>query len=306
MSKATSGAGLSSVDPACRCVHAGYLLVLQARYRGCCPGSFGILARPQRALSVGSIAYTAPLSYIPTTTTGAAGSSSAAATAGNVKAATTDTSATSGAADTVTLSSNAQRLLAATNNLTALENGGTNLAGVWNADFAQAASIGIDQVPAADAEIAKLPQSDPGHIAQATAAQAFVKANIAAAGTASGGQPVSAPNPFTGASTQTLTAIIGDKSGLYTGYEKAAAAYEYQAQQNSWVNQFGPGNPSNDNAAGKAVYYGKAISVSNALPSLIKASYRQIISPLSLTSNSSMLPVETIIPIRRSSEIRTG
>jgi hypothetical protein len=222
---------------------------------------------------VGSIAYTAPLSYTPATTTGAAGSSIAAATAGNVKAATTDTSATSSAADTVTLSPNAQRLLAATANLTALENGGTNLAGVWNADFTQAASIGIDQVPAADAEIAKLPQSDPGHIAQATAAQAFVKANIAAAGTASGGQPVSAPNPFAGASTQTLTAIIGDKSGLYTGYEKAAAAYEYQAQQNSWVNQFGPGNPSNDNAAGKAVYYGKAISVYNASPPLIRASY---------------------------------
>jgi len=47
MSKATSGADLSSIDPACRCAHAGYLLVLQARYRGCYGGSFGILARPR-------------------------------------------------------------------------------------------------------------------------------------------------------------------------------------------------------------------------------------------------------------------
>jgi hypothetical protein len=222
---------------------------------------------------VGSIGYTATLSYIPTTTTGAAGSPSAAATGGNVKAAATDASARSSATDTVTLSSNAQRLLAATNNLTALENGGTNLAGVWNADYAQAASIGIDQEPAADAEIAKLPQSDPGHIAQATAAQAFVKANIAAAPTANFGKPVGVPNPFAGASTTTLAAIISDKSGLYTGYEKEAAVAEYQDQQNSWVEQYGPGNPGNDNAAGKAAYYGKTISVYNALPSLIKASY---------------------------------
>jgi hypothetical protein len=144
---------------------------------------------------------------------------------------------------------------------------------VWNADYAQAASIGLTQEPAADAEIAKLPKSDPDHIAQATAAQAFVKANIAAAPTANFGKPVNVPNPFAGASTQTLTAIISDKSGLYTGYEKEAATYEYQAQQNSWVEQYGPGNPSNDNAAGKAAYYGKAISVYNALPALIKASY---------------------------------
>lgn len=222
---------------------------------------------------VSSIAYAATLAYIPATTTSTAGSSSAATTGGNVKAATTDTSATSSAAVTVTLSSNAQRLQAATNNLTALENGGANLAGVWTAYYAKAASIGLDQEPAADAEIAGLPLSDPAHIAQATAAQAFVKANIAAAPTVNFGKPVGVPNPFAGASTTTLAAIISDKAGLYTGYEKEAAVYEYQAQQNSWVEQLGPGNPNNDNAAGKAKYYAKSISVYNDLPSLIKASY---------------------------------
>jgi hypothetical protein len=221
---------------------------------------------------VSSIAYTAAQAYGSSTTTIAAGSSGAT-TAGKVEAAIAETSATPRATDTVTLSSNAQRLLTATNNLTALENSGTNLAGVWTADYAQAASIGLDQEPAADAEIAGLPLSDPAHIAQATAAQAFVKANIAAAPTANFGKPVSAPNPFAGASTGTLAAIISDKSGLYTGYEKEAASYEYLAQQNAWVNQYGPGNPSNDNAAGKAAYFDKAINVFNGLPSLIKASY---------------------------------
>jgi hypothetical protein len=60
---------------------------------------------------------------------------------------------------------------------------------------------------------------------------------------------------------------------LYTAYEKSAAVYEYQNQQNAWVNQYGPGNPINDNAPGKAAYYSKAISVYNALPSLVQASY---------------------------------
>jgi hypothetical protein len=220
-----------------------------------------------------SIVTAATLAYVPAPTTSATGGSSATATAGNAKAPTTGTSATSSAAVTITLSSNAQRLVAATNNLTALETGGTNLAGVWTADYAKAASIGLDQEPAADAEIAALPLSDPAHIAQATAAQAFVKATIASAPTSNFGKPVSAPNPFAGASTGTLAAIISDKAGLYTGYEKEAAVAEYQEQQNAWVNQYGPGNPSNDNAAGKAAYYAKCISVYNNLPSLIKASY---------------------------------
>jgi hypothetical protein len=143
---------------------------------------------------------------------------------------------------------------------------------VWNKDL-EAAGVDGDQEPQADAEIAALPASDPAHIAQATAAQAFVKANIAAAGTASGGQPVSAPNPFAGASTQTLAAVISDKSGLYTAYEKSAASYEYQNQQNAFIDQYGPGNPVNDNPAGKANYYSKVISQYNASPPLLQANY---------------------------------
>jgi hypothetical protein len=209
---------------------------------------------------VSSIAATATLGYNAATTTSVANNPSGVAQAA--------ASAGSASAVTITLSPNAQRLQTATNNLNALENGGTNLAGVWNKDYQQAASIGLDQEPRADAEIAALPASDPAHIAQATAAQAFVKANIAALGST-----VSVRNPFAGATTDTLTAIISDKSGLYTGYEKSAATYEYQNQQNAWVNQYGPGNPINDNAPGKAAYYGKVISVYNALPSLIQASY---------------------------------
>ncbi len=221
---------------------------------------------------VSSIASTATLSYTATlannaaTTTSGANKPSAAATSGVAQAAAS--AGSNPAATIITLSPNAQRLQTATNNLTALENGGTNLAGVWNKDYQQAGSVGIDQEPQADAEIAALPTSDPAHIAQATAAQAFVKANIAAHGST-----VNVPNPFAGATTQTLAAVISDKSGLYTAYEKSAATYEYQNQQNAWVNQYGPGNPANDNAPGKAAYYGKAISVYNALPSLIQASY---------------------------------
>jgi hypothetical protein len=219
---------------------------------------------------VSSIASTATLGSNAATATSVANNPNGAATSCVAQAAA---SVGSDFAVTITLSPNAQRLQTATNNLTALENGGTNLAGVWNEDYQQAGSLGIDQEPEADAEIAALPASDPAHIAQATAAQAFVKANIAAAGTANAGNPVSVPNPFAGASTQTLAAIISDKSGLYTAYEKSAATYEYQNQQNAWVNQYGPGNPANDNASGKAAYYSQAISVYNALPSLIQASY---------------------------------
>jgi hypothetical protein len=221
--------------------------------------------------STATLGYTATLAYNAATTTSGANNPSGAATSGVAKAAASAGPAS--AVTVITLSPNAQRLQTATNNLTALENGGTNLAGVWNKDYQQAGNLGIDQEQGADAEIAALPASDPAHITQATAAQAFVKANIAAAGTASGGQPVSAPNPFAGASTQTLAAVISDKSGLYTGYEKAAAVYEYQNQQNAWVDEYGPGNPINDNAAGKANYYSKVISTYNALPSLIQASY---------------------------------
>jgi hypothetical protein len=214
---------------------------------------------------VSSISSTATLAYNAATTTSLANNPSGAATSGTTQA---TASAGSGSAVTITLSPNAQRLQTAISNLTALENGGTNLAGVWTQDYQEAGSIGIDQEPAADAQIEALPASDPAHIAQATAAQAFVKANIAAHGST-----VSVPNPFAGASTQTLTAIISDKSGLYTGYEKSAATYEYQNQQNAWVNEDGPGNPANDNPPGKAAYYSKAISVYNSLPPLIQASY---------------------------------
>jgi|GEM_PF-6183084 len=205
------------------------------------------------------------------TTTSVASNPSGPATSGPATSGVAQAAAPAGSdsAVTVTLSPNAQRLQTAASNLKSLENGGTNLAGVWSQDYQKAGSIGIDQEPAADAEIAALPASDPAHIAQATAAQAFVKATIGSPF----GSPISAPNPFAGASTQALTAIISDKSGLYAGYEKAAAVYEYQNQQNAWISQYGPGDSANDNPAGKAAYYGKAISVYNALPSLIQASY---------------------------------
>jgi hypothetical protein len=232
---------------------------------------------------VTSIASDATRAYSSATKTNLANSSGSATSNVASSNAAASASAASGPdpAVVITLSSNAQRLQTATNNLTALQTSGTNLAGVWTKDYAEAASIGIDQEPTADAEIAALPASDPDHITQATAAQAFVKANIAAAGT---GNTVTAKNPFAGASTQALAAVISDKSGLYTGYEKAAAVYEYQAQQNAWVNQDGPGNPANDNASGKAAYYAKCISVYNNLPSLVQASYPaeyvQTITPL--------------------------
>jgi hypothetical protein len=207
--------------------------------------------------STATLGYTATLAYNATTTTSLAnnpsGVAQAAASAGSASAVTI-----------ITLSPNAQRLQTATNNLTALENGGTNLAGVWNKDL-EAAAVDGDQVPQADAQIAALPASDPAHITQATAAQAFVKATL--------GSGVSAPNPFAGASTQTIAAVISDKSGLYTSYEKAAASYEYQNQQNAFFEQYGPGNPINDNPPGKANFYSKAISQYNALPSLIQANY---------------------------------
>jgi hypothetical protein len=222
------------------------------------------------SIASATLSYTATLTNNAATTTSGANNPSGAATNGVTQAATSAGSAS--AATIITLSPNAQRLQTATNNLTALENGGTNLAGVWNKDL-EAAGVDGDQEPQADAEIAALPASDPAHIAQATAAQAFVKANIAAAGTASAGQPVSAPNPFAGASTQTLAAVISDKSGLYTAYEKSAASYEYQNQQNAFIDQYGPGNPINDNPAGKANYYSKVISQYNASPPLLQANY---------------------------------
>ena len=215
--------------------------------------------------STATLGYAATLGYNAATTTSVANSPSGAATSSVAQAATSASS--DSAATIITLSPNAQRLQTATKNLTALENGGTNLAGVWNKDL-EAAGVGIDQEPQADAETAALPVSDPAHIAQATAAQAFVKANIAALGST-----VSLPNPFAGASTQTLAAVISDKSGLYTAYEKSAASYEYQNQQNAFIDQYGPGNLINDNPASKANYYSKVISQYNASPPLIQANY---------------------------------
>ncbi len=214
--------------------------------------------------STANLSFTATLAYNAATTANAANNPSGTTASGVSQAAAP---AASNPAVSITLSPNAQRLQTAISNLTALENGGTNLAGVWTQDYQQASSLGIDQEPQADAEIAALPASDPAHIAQATAAQAFVKANIAALGST-----VSAPNPFAGASTETLAAIISDKSGLYTGYEKSAATYEYQNQQNAFDAQYGPGNPINDNASGKATFFGKLISTFNASPTLIQAS----------------------------------
>jgi hypothetical protein len=37
--------------------------------------------------------------------------------------------------------------------------------------------------------------------------------------------------------------------------------------------EYGPGNPANDNAPGKANFYSKAISLYNALPPLLQANY---------------------------------
>jgi hypothetical protein len=141
------------------------------------------------------------------------------------------------AAVTVTLSSNAQRLQTAEANLATDEASSSTgaLAAEWNRDILDSVSS-LNEAPA-DAEVAALPSSDPDHIAQAQAAQSYVKTRVNSAGTVNSGGPYG-PNPFAGLSQSALSAIINDKSGLYTNYEKSAALYESTDQTNSWVLQY--------------------------------------------------------------------
>ncbi len=143
---------------------------------------------------------------------------------------------TAAPAVTVTLSANAQRLQTAVTNLAADEASSSTaqLADQWNGDLAS--SVDLSAEPEADAEVANLPASDPAHLAQAQAAQAYVKNRVT-----SGADPSiydQVPNPFAGLSQTQLAAIANDKSGLYTSYEKTAALYESQDQTNAWVLQF--------------------------------------------------------------------
>jgi hypothetical protein len=210
---------------------------------------------------VTSIDSTAALAYAAATPTASTGASSTTPTTFGVAPEVVSSTA----AVSVTLSSNAQRLQTAEQNLSSLESSKTYLSGTWTSDYAAAASLDITNEAAADTELSFLPASDQAHIQQATAAQKFVKATINSQGNA-----VSAPNPFAGLSTTSLTAIISDKSGLYTSYEKAAAQYEYSDQQNAWQEQY---SSSSQQSGDWSTYYSKVISVYNGLPSLIQASY---------------------------------
>ncbi|WP_158918641.1 hypothetical protein [Caulobacter sp. S45] len=134
---------------------------------------------------------------------------------------------------TVTLSANTQRLQTAEANLASDEAGASTgaLASQWDQDLAN--TVDSSSEAAADAEVAALPSSDPDHIAQATSAQAYIKAKMASAG-----NPVSVANPFAGLSQSALAAIANDKSGLYTSYEKSAAVDESMDQTTAWVMKY--------------------------------------------------------------------
>jgi hypothetical protein len=137
---------------------------------------------------------------------------------------------------TGTIQPNAIRLAAAEANLSQIEASATttDLASRWNQDLANAVDLSGES--AADAEVASLPVNDPDHIAQAKAAQAYLKNRIT-----SGADPAiygKVSNPFAGYSQTALTAIIDDKSGLFTSYEKTAALYESFDQTNAWVEQY--------------------------------------------------------------------
>lgn len=168
---------------------------------------------------------------------------SAAALAQTTSAATsTSTTAASGSSDSITLSANAQRLLEAESNLSADEESAApgELASQWNNDLAK--SVNLSDVPAADAEVARLPTSDPAHIAQAEAAQAYVKSVFSA----TLARLSTVPNPFSGLSQTALSAIANDSTGLYTSYEKSAAMYASVAQTNAWVQQYQGADQEND------------------------------------------------------------
>ncbi|MGC1303232.1 MAG: hypothetical protein WA840_12745 [Caulobacteraceae bacterium] len=197
----------------------------------------------------------------PSASTGAA-----AAPAGSSKPTTVSSpqAATSTPAVTVTISSNAQRLQAAEANLAADEAGSSTgaLAAEWDQDLA--GSVSILNEAAADAQVAALPSSDPAHLAQAQAAQTYVKARVT-----SGGNPDAyGANPFAGMSQSSLAAIINDKSGLYTDYEKSAAMYESQDQTTSWVM-----SQANDPQMERAAYFQEAQIQYNLLSPLQQSVY---------------------------------
>jgi hypothetical protein len=136
------------------------------------------------------------------------------------------------------------------------------LAAQWNEDLASAVDSTTEA--SADAEVAALPSSDPAHIAQAQAAQAYVKARVS-----SGGNPDAyGPNPFAGLSQTQLAAIANDKSGLYTSYEKTAALYESQDQTNAWVLKF-----QNDPQGQDAAFYQEAQNQFSLLSPLQQSVY---------------------------------
>jgi hypothetical protein len=182
--------------------------------------------------SIAPSSATTPVSTPTTNQTGALGAASPSAAAAAPQSDAVTSSATSSLQ--VTLSSNAQRLQTAEANLASDEASTPTgaLAAQWNQDLASAVDSTTEA--SADAEVAALPSSDPAHIAQAQAAQAYVKARVS-----SGGNPDAyGANPFAGLSQTQLAAIANDKSGLYTSYEKTAALYESQDQTNAWVLQF--------------------------------------------------------------------
>jgi hypothetical protein len=164
----------------------------------------------------------------------------------------------------VTISSTAQQLQTAENNLSALESSGSDLTGVWNSDVGNSL-VDITNEAAADAQVAAIPASDTAHLQQAQAAQAFVKATVV-----SQGNSVSAPNPFANLSTTALAAIISDKTGSYTNYEKSAAYYAFNAQQNAWVT---PAAAQGQSSGDWTSFYKQAVTQYNSLPSLIQATY---------------------------------
>jgi hypothetical protein len=180
---------------------------------------------------------------------------------------TSDKSATPAPAVTVTLSSNAQRLQSAITNLSADEasSSSAQLATQWNGDLANAVQLSTE--PAADAEVANLPASDPAHIAQAEAAQAYVKNR----GTSKDDPSIynQVPNPFSGLSQTQLAAVVNDKTGLYTSYEKSAALYESIDQTNAWVEQTSNAPQEHDK-----IFYQTAIQQYNLLSSLQQSVYQ--------------------------------
>jgi hypothetical protein len=104
-------------------------------------------------------------------------------------------------------------------------------------------------------------------IAQAEAAQAYVKNR----GTSKDDPSIynQVPNPFSGLSQTQLAAVVNDKTGLYTSYEKSAALYESIDQTNSWVVQTSNAPQEHDK-----VFYQTAIQQYNVLSPLQQSVYQ--------------------------------